>query len=202
MGGVHVYLHLFLTSVRDGGEWSVSGAGRCTLRLRSKLLYDTIRYPARRTLVGPQRRSERFEGETGLFSVPGVDWRVVCLVASTEKDSCVCIVCSCLSIISSSSQMSRGCAVARPHVTFQNSSHYSFYWLFSTHWSLYVKCNSRKILRSAHTAVVLCFVWISEQTAIISLYNINWLVFITETECVYCAVRNGYLNKIHDNFGA
>ena len=28
--------------------------------------------------------------------------------------------------------------------------------------------------------VFMCFVWISEQTAIISLYNINWLVFITE----------------------
>jgi len=40
----------------------------------------------------------------------------------------------------------------------------------------------------------MCFVWISEQTAIISLYNINWLVFMTETECVYCAVRTGYLN--------
>jgi len=39
----------------------------------------------------------------------------------------------------------------------------------------------------------MCFVWISEQTAIISLYNINWLVFITETECVYCAVRIGSL---------
>jgi hypothetical protein len=33
------------------------------------------------------------------------------------------------------------------------------------------------------------FVWIWEQTAIISLYSINWLVFITETQCVYCAVR-------------
>ena len=43
-----------------------------------------------------------------------------------------------------------------------------------------------------HT-VFMCFVWISEQTAIISLYNINWLVCITETECVYCAVRTGYL---------
>ena len=48
------------------------------------------------------------------------------------------------------------------------------------------------ILRSAHT-VYLCFVCIWEQTAIISLYNINWLVFITETECVYCAVRTGSL---------
>ena len=65
------------------------------------------------------------------------------------------------------------------------------------------------------------FVWISEQTAIISLYSINplnaelnpichllallgahhilhvsrirvnWLVCVTETECVYCAVRTG-----------
>jgi hypothetical protein len=32
------------------------------------------------------------------------------------------------------------------------------------------------------------------RTAIISLYSINWLVFITEMECVYCAVRTGYLN--------
>jgi hypothetical protein len=40
-------------------------------------------------------------------------------------------------------------------------------------------------------SVFMCFVWISEQTAIISLYSINWLVFITETECVYCAVRSG-----------
>jgi len=28
----------------------------------------------------------------------------------------------------------------------------------------------------------MCFVWIWEQTAIISLYNINWLVFIADTE--------------------
>ena len=41
--------------------------------------------------------------------------------------------------------------------------------------------------------VFMCFVWIWEQTAIISLYNVNWLVCITETECVYCAVRTGYL---------
>jgi hypothetical protein len=37
---------------------------------------------------------------------------------------------------------------------------------------------------------------ISEQTAIISHHNINLLVFITETECVYCAVRTGALNVI------
>jgi len=53
-----------------------------------------------------------------------------------------------------------------------------------------------QILRSAHTAVFMCFVWIWEQTAIISLYSINWLVCITETECVYCAVRTGSLYTI------
>jgi hypothetical protein len=41
----------------------------------------------------------------------------------------------------------------------------------------------------------MCFVWISEQTAIISLYRINLSVFITEAESVYCAVRTGYLNQ-------
>jgi len=52
------------------------------------------------------------------------------------------------------------------------------------------------IPRSAHTAVFMCFVWILEQTAIIFLYNINWLVFITERKRVYCAVRAGSLNGI------
>jgi hypothetical protein len=35
------------------------------------------------------------------------------------------------------------------------------------------------------------------KTAIISLFNINGRVFITETECVYCAVRTGslYINE-------
>ena len=41
-----------------------------------------------------------------------------------------------------------------------------------------------------HT-VFMRFVWISEQTAIISLYSTNRLVFVTETENVYCAVRTG-----------
>ena len=40
----------------------------------------------------------------------------------------------------------------------------------------------------------MCFVWISEQTAIFSVYSINWLVFITEAESVFCTVRTGSLN--------
>jgi hypothetical protein len=48
-------------------------------------------------------------------------------------------------------------------------------------------------------SVFVCFVWISEQTVIISLYSINWLVFITEKECVYCAVRTESLYAIQIN---
>ena len=40
------------------------------------------------------------------------------------------------------------------------------------------------------------FVWISAQTGIISLYSINWLGFITDTEFVYCAVRAEYIKFI------
>ena len=46
-------------------------------------------------------------------------------------------------------------------------------------------------------SVFMCFVWISAKQPL--LYNINWLVFITETECVYCAVRTGYLNTLQVN---
>ena len=79
-------------------------------------------------------------------------------------------------------------------------------------WSLYVPHSGHYMYRTVVTicttsltltnstfrphTVFMCFVWISEQPAIISLYNINWLVCITETLCVYCAVRTGDLNVI------
>ena len=50
-----------------------------------------------------------------------------------------------------------------------------------------------EIVCCAHSAFM-CFVWISEQTAIISLCSINLSVFKTEAESVYCAVRTGSLN--------
>jgi hypothetical protein len=49
-------------------------------------------------------------------------------------------------------------------------------------------------------SVFMCFVWIWEQTAIISLYSTNWLVSITEMVCVYCAVRAECLHTIHVSF--
>ena len=45
----------------------------------------------------------------------------------------------------------------------------------------------------------MCFTLISEQTAIISLCSINWLVFITETECLLRG-SNWTLNIIQINF--
>jgi len=41
----------------------------------------------------------------------------------------------------------------------------------------------------------MCFAYISEQTAIVSLYSGNLSVFITEADSVYCAVRTGSLNQ-------
>ena len=46
----------------------------------------------------------------------------------------------------------------------------------------------KKILHADYIAFM-CFVRISEETATFALYCINWLVFITEVESVYCAVR-------------
>ena len=59
---------------------------------------------------------------------------------------------------------------------------------------MYHQLKYSEILFSAHSEFV-CFVWISEQTAIISLHSTDLSVFITEAESVYCAVRNGSLNQ-------
>ena len=57
-----------------------------------------------------------------------------------------------------------------------------------------LKVNIATTVRSAHT-VFMCFVFIWEQTATCATYSIIWLVFITEMEIVYSAVRTGSLNK-------
>jgi hypothetical protein len=45
-----------------------------------------------------------------------------------------------------------------------------------------------------------CSARISEQTAIISLYSINWLFFVTEMDCIYCVVRAELSKKIEVTF--
>ena len=47
----------------------------------------------------------------------------------------------------------------------------------------------------------MCFAWIWEQTAIKSLYSINLLIFIAETESVFYAVRTECLYNTFKNSG-
>jgi hypothetical protein len=70
-------------------------------------------------------------------------------------------------------------------------SHFNMINPFKVQWLLYVPPGLTFPNSTFCPHIVfICFVWISEQTAIISLYSVNWLVCITETECVYCAVRS------------
>ena len=73
-------------------------------------------------------------------------------------------------------------------------------WLNSSGHYMYNQFNIQQFYVLPTHTVFMCFVWISEQTAIISLYNINWLVCVTETECVYCAVRTEHLTFSSSTF--
>jgi hypothetical protein len=33
-------------------------------------------------------------------------------------------------------------------------------------------------------------IWFWRQAAIVSLYSVNWLDLLVDTDCVYCAVRS------------
>jgi len=90
------------------------------------------------------------------------------------------------------------------------SGHYMYrtvVTICTAQWSLYVPHGGHYMYHQFNIhistfsplTVFMCFVWISEQTAIISLYNINWLVFVTQTEIVYCAVRTVYFCTIQFN---
>ena len=68
-------------------------------------------------------------------------------------------------------------------------------------WSLYTASLTCSNSNFCPHSVFMCFVWIWEQSAIISPYSIKWLVFIAETECVYCAVRTGSLCTASLTFG-
>jgi hypothetical protein len=64
-------------------------------------------------------------------------------------------------------------------------------FIFSSLNCLVQNLNYRHWWVAPHSVFV-CFVRIWEHTAIISLCSIKWLVFVTEMERVYCAVRAGY----------
>ena len=50
--------------------------------------------------------------------------------------------------------------------------------------------NTRFNIKTLNWVITLSFNMLPEQTATFALYYINSLVFITEAEGVYCAVRN------------
>ena len=52
----------------------------------------------------------------------------------------------------------------------------------------YNQVQQQKILHADYI-VFMCFVWLSEQTATFALYIIKRMIFVTEVESVYCAVR-------------
>jgi hypothetical protein len=59
----------------------------------------------------------------------------------------------------------------------------------------------KELYTQSTESIYVFFVWFLEQTEIISLHSINLLVFIIETECVYCTVRKVFLNIIYVNSG-
>jgi hypothetical protein len=65
-------------------------------------------------------------------------------------------------------------------------------------WLLYIPPGLTHKFHVLPTQCILYFVWIWEQTAIISQYSINWLVFITETE--YMKVRAHFVFLQLNNF--
>jgi hypothetical protein len=100
-------------------------------------------------------------------------WIVRFIVKWSEVSRTVCVSCVLLTCV-------------------QNCRHYI--GTLKPQWSLYVPPGlSIKYSTFCPHGVFMCFLWIWEQTTIISLYSNNWLVCITETECVHCAVRTGCL---------
>jgi len=82
--GVAVWLHLFLTSALDGGEWSDSRPGRFTPRESP----PTPRYPLDISLSGTQSQSGHRGNDEKTFPAPARNWTlVVHLVATAPRVS-------------------------------------------------------------------------------------------------------------------
>ena len=75
------------------------------------------------------------------------------------------------------------CGLGVELLRFWQCGYLALHWLLTVRSPVVTICTASSTFHNStfcpHT-VIMCFVWISEQTAIISLYNINWLVFITE----------------------
>ena len=75
------------------------------------------------------------------------------------------------------------CGLGVELVMFWLCRYLALHWLLTVRSPVVTLCTTSLTFNNSTFcphSVFMCFVWISEQTAIISLYNINWLVFITE----------------------
>jgi len=154
------------------------------------------------------------EKKTAIISLYSINWLV--FITQTE-----CVHCAVQTGSLHSASLTFSNSTFCPHVVFM-----CFVWiweqtmiisLYSINWLVFItqtECVYCVVQTgSLYTAslifsnsmfcphsVFMCFVWIWEQTAIISLYSTNWPVFITETECVYCVVRTENLNTVQVNY--
>ena len=128
------------------------------------------------------------------FQLRSNDWGIwhILLIDTTSWKQCISInIGHSIPLISSVNvtQVKGIASVVRTNYiySFNHSqpSGYYFYQLFITQQSNFLP----------HTEY-LCILYASEKKkAIIFLYSINWLHFITQKECVYCPVRTGWLNR-------
>jgi hypothetical protein len=73
--GAEVYLHAFLSSALDGGEWSALRPGRFTPREMAPC------FPLNRRVGGPQSRSGRGGVKKNSQPLPGLETPIIQIVA-------------------------------------------------------------------------------------------------------------------------
>jgi len=119
---------------------------------------------------------------TAMISLYSIDW----LVFITETE---CIYCS---VRSTFYVLPTQCVYVFCVDLRKNSDYFTIQHWLTCFYNRDGMFTARYVLHSTFcpNSVFMGFVWNWEQRAIISLYSIDWLVFITEAECVYCAVRS------------
>ena len=77
----------------------------------------------------------------------------------------------------------------RTYVIIRIHEHNNKNTLYVSDYFTYHEVELSRVLYTPHKVYVMCFVHVSEQIAIISLYSLKLLVFITDHEIVCCAMQ-------------
>jgi hypothetical protein len=86
----------------------------------------------------------------------------------------------------------------RPAAFLLQYFHKRFVWPFKAQWPLDVPQGFTLRISVIYPCSALCFLWFSERTAIF-LIRLDWFGYITQTRCVYWAVRTESVTIIRDN---